>query len=59
MYLALCRPNSLTTTGKSNQGSILRKIYKNNYVNWHKINKNLYVEFPLKTRTFPIPIDIL
>ena len=59
MYLALCRPNSLTTTGKSNQGSILRKIYKNNYVNWHKINKNLYVEFPLKKRTFPIPIEIL
>ena len=59
MYIALFRPNSLTTTGKSKNGSILRTTYKNNYVNWHKKNKNLYVAFPLTTRPFSVPKELL
>jgi glycosyltransferase involved in cell wall biosynthesis len=59
MYIALSRPNSLTTSGKSKSGSILRITYKNNYVNWHKKNKNLYLAFPLTTRPFSVPIELL
>ena len=59
MYIALCRPNSLTTSGITNKRSIFRTIYKKNYTYWHNQNKNLYVSFPLIKRTFTVPKELL
>ena len=59
MYIALCRPNSLTTSGITKKRSIFRTIYKKNYTYWHNQNKNLYVSFPLIKRTFTVPKELL
>ena len=60
MYIALFRPNSLTSSGKSKNGSILRKIYKANYTKWHKKKSfNLYIPFPLIKRPFCVPDELL
>jgi glycosyltransferase involved in cell wall biosynthesis len=52
MYLALLRPNSLTSSGVSHSKSDIRAEYRRNYSFWHR-KKNLYMPFPLKKRPFP------
>jgi hypothetical protein len=59
LYHIRIRNNSLSRCPKTGMSSIPRNIYRQNYINWHKNNKNLYIEFPLKHRTFPAPKLIL
>ena len=60
MYLAISRPESLTVSpGKSNINSNTRKIYRNNYLDWHSSSNNLYMDFPLKQRPFQVPNEML
>ena len=54
MYMALLRPNSLTASGKSINGSPARLNYRSNYLKWHKRYKNLYIPFPLMKRPFQV-----
>ena len=59
MYLALFRPNSLTASGKSRNGSTLRVKYRQNYLAWHRRRRNLHVGFPMKKRPFPVPKELI
>ena len=59
LYLALFRPNSLISSRKSNSRSIIRVKYKKNYLNWHKMYKNLYIAYPLKKRPFKVSNELL
>ena len=59
MYLALFRPNSLTASGKSRNGSTLRVNYRQNYLAWHRRRRNLHVGFPMKKRPFPVPKELI
>ena len=52
------RSNSLSRNPETGMNSIVRTIYKKNYKNWHKDNKSLYIEFPLKVRKFTAPSKI-
>ena len=59
LYIALLRPNSLTASGKSKKGSVLRKRYQKSFSKWHKIQRKLYIGFPLKKRPFGVPRDLV
>jgi glycosyltransferase involved in cell wall biosynthesis len=59
LYIALFRPDSLTSSGRSKNGSILRKKYRNNFTKWHKSDRRLYVGFPLKERPFGVPKEMI
>jgi glycosyltransferase involved in cell wall biosynthesis len=59
LYLALFRPESLTSSAKTKTGSLSRKKYKINYTNWHNTSKDLYIGFPLKNRPFYVFNDMI
>jgi hypothetical protein len=59
LYIALFRPNSLTASGKSKKGSVLRKKYLKSFSMWHNMRSNLYITFPLKKRPFWVPRDLV
>lgn len=59
LYIALMRPNSLTTSRISHQKSDLRRVYTNLFKSWHKNNKKLYIEFPQKKRPFMVPLPFI
>ncbi len=58
LYYIKERSNSLSRNPETGMNSIVRTIYKKNYKNWHKDNKSLYIEFPLKVRKFTAPSKI-
>jgi hypothetical protein len=59
LYLALFRPNSLISSGKSIKGSVFRVQYRKNYLNWHTSRKNLYMAYPLEKRPFKVANELL
>ena len=59
LYLALFRPNSLISSGKSIKGSVFRVQYRQNYLNWHTRRKNLYMAYPLQKRPFKVANELL
>jgi hypothetical protein len=59
LYLALLRPNSLISSGKSIQGSRFRIQYRDNYSKWHRHCKKLYMEYPLLQRKFNVANELL
>lgn len=59
LYVALLRPNSLTTSRITHQKSDLRRIYTNLFKYWHKNSKNLYIQFPQKIRPFAVPLPFI
>jgi glycosyltransferase involved in cell wall biosynthesis len=59
LYLALFRPNSLISSGKSIQGSIFRIQYRENYSKWHRYCRKLYMEYPLLKRKFNVSNELL
>lgn len=59
LYIALMRPNSLTTSRITHQKSDLRRIYTDLFKSWHKKSNKLYIEFPQKKRPFIVPLPFI
>jgi hypothetical protein len=59
LYYALYRPNSLTASGVSRNGSRDRSAYRKAYKDWHRRSKKLFVPFPLERRTFTVPRNLV
>ncbi len=59
LYFIRVRFNSLSRSNKTGMASIPRRTYKANYMMWHRKNRDLYIDFPLKERKFPAPNSIL
>jgi len=55
MYIALLRPNSLTVSKKTKNGSSTRKKYRESFNRWHRSRRKLYIGFPMKKRPFWVP----
>lgn len=58
--LALVRHNKASLTGSNNFGYPgffmgARRAYLESYTWWHRISQNLYLDFPLQKRKFPVP----
>lgn len=60
LLLALDRDDSLTNTGGSKLGGELRSKYAKQFSQWHEANSDcLYIDFPQRTRQFPVPEEML
>ncbi len=53
------RPNSLTTSPETGEGSQARSDYFHSFRAWHRSGSDLYIPFPLDQRPFPVADSIL
>lgn len=53
------RPNSLTTSPETGEGSQARSDYFHSFRAWHRSGSDLYIPFPLDQRPFPVAESLL